>query len=825
MTKEKVLQIIEEAAKNNSTYLDLSGNQLEQMPSEIEKLERLKYLDLSNNRLFKLSPEITKLQNLTLLDLSNNQFTELPIEITKLHNLTELDMSRNALLFLPPEIAELNNLEQLNLSSNDFRHLSLEITELRNLKQLDLSGNFLTRLPPEIAKLKNLTQLNLSQNELTQLPLEIFKLPLDVKCELDYSDSIILKDNPLEIPPIDIIQRGKEAVIEYFESLEKGDNKPLSEVKVLLVGDGGAGKTSLIKRLLDGEFDQNEPQTHGINIQNWKIKLKNEDIKVNIWDFGGQEIMHSTHQFFLSKRSLYILLLDSRKDEKTEYWLKHIEIFGGDSPILVAINKIDENRSFDVDRKFLKEKYPSIKDFYHISCKTRDGIDNFATDLKENLGKIEHIHTTWPKSWFNVKSKLESMDEHFISYDKYKQLCDEEGVSEEARNTLVDFLNDLGVVLHFNDFELLDTHVLEPKWVTNAVYKIINSKELSNAKGVLILDQLRSILRGEKDDDFYYSIDKFKYIIELMKKFELCYSVDEQTVLIPELLEIKQPDFNFNDEKALKFLISYTVLLPKSVMPRFIVKMSQDIKENLRWRTGVVLENHALKSSAVVKSDADARKIYIAVNGEQQRDYFAVILNNLRTINNSFTNLNVVERVPLPDNPTITVSYMQLIDYELMGESTIIPERTRKRYPVKELLGNIFVENIIETKNPGDIVMGDKHIYSAQQVIGAQGQNAQATINIKNFNQLWQENRNEIDLTQLAEDLSKLKAAMKQDAESSEQFESLINIVHAQQAAANNDGPKTLEYLSKAGKWALGIARDIGVEVTATALSKSLGLN
>jgi hypothetical protein len=45
--------------------------------------------------------------------------------------------------------------------------------------------------------------------------------------------------------------------------------------------------------------------------------------------------MHATHQFFLSKRSLYILVLDGRKEEDAEYWLKHIESFGGDSPVLM----------------------------------------------------------------------------------------------------------------------------------------------------------------------------------------------------------------------------------------------------------------------------------------------------------------------------------------------------------------------------------------------------------------------------------------------------------------------------------------------------------
>ncbi|MCI5183947.1 MAG: hypothetical protein D3921_15755, partial [Candidatus Electrothrix sp. AW1] len=51
------------------------------------------------------------------------------------------------------------------------------------------------------------------------------------------------------------------------------------------------------------------------------------------------EIMHATHQFFLSHRSLYVLVLDVRRDERPEHWLRYIETFGGDSPVLVVLNK------------------------------------------------------------------------------------------------------------------------------------------------------------------------------------------------------------------------------------------------------------------------------------------------------------------------------------------------------------------------------------------------------------------------------------------------------------------------------------------------------
>lgn len=106
-------------------------------------------------------------------------------------------------------------------------------------------------------------------------------------------------------------------------------------------------------------------------------------LKTYLWDFGGQEIMHATYQFSLTERSLYLLVIDARKDNENkgesniEYWLKLIQSFGKNSPVLIIINKIDENR-LDVNRRGFQEKYPTIKDFHLISCKTGEGFQTLA---------------------------------------------------------------------------------------------------------------------------------------------------------------------------------------------------------------------------------------------------------------------------------------------------------------------------------------------------------------------------------------------------------------------------------------------------------------
>jgi hypothetical protein len=116
----------------------------------------------------------------------------------------------------------------------------------------------------------------------------------------------------------------------------------------------------------------------------------------------------------------------------------------------------------------------------------------------------------------------------------------------------------------------------------------------------------------------------------------------------------------------------------------------------LRWRTGVVLENKAFKSIALVKLDEREKTVYINVNGGQKRDYFAVILHAFREINDSFEKLEFIEKVPMPDNADITVSYKHLIRLEEWGTKHYAPDGSEKEYDVNQLLGAVNVNVYIK---------------------------------------------------------------------------------------------------------------------------------
>jgi small GTP-binding protein len=602
-----------------------------------------------------VTPKATQPKNTGAQAMTNEELLEV-IEEAKASGATELDLYWANLTTLPAEIGQLTKLTWLNLGRNQ-----------------------LTTLPPEIGRLTKLTFLDLTSNQLTTLPTELF--------QLINLTTLYVSGNPLTSPPIEIALQGINAIRQYFAALQQ-DEQPLNEAKIILIGDGAAGKTSLTKRLISNEFDPQEPVTHGIRITPWPVESGGRQIKANIWDFGGQEIMHATHQFFLSKRSLYVIVLDGRKDEQAEYWLRHVSAFGGDSPVLIVLNKQDENCGFDLNRAHLLRKYPAVKGFYSTSCKKDTGIGEFRAALLTALAQVPLLETRWPKSWFLVKERLEQMPAPYISCDEYERYCHEAGVAErQSQEVLVEFLNDLGVAVHFKDLELDDTHVLNPLWLTNGVYRLVTADQTALQGGVLEKADLRSLLEKRSAEDYDYPGSRHRYLLALMCEFKLCYELNNEAVLIPQLLPVKEPDITFDESASLRFVLHYPHFLPPSVFPRFLVRVHKDIKADLRWRTGVVLVNEEFGAEALVKADNETRQISIFVKGSQRKDYFAVLLLFFREINSSFEQLAVNELVPMPDAPEVTARYSTLLKLAERGKDDYLPDDSEKEYSVRELLG------------------------------------------------------------------------------------------------------------------------------------------
>jgi Leucine-rich repeat (LRR) protein len=115
------------------TYLNLSYNQINEIPKEIQFLIQLNHLNLYVNKIKEIPKEIQFLIQLTELFLGHNKIKEIPSEIQFLTQLINLCLDHNKLKKIPSEIQFLTQLIHLYLHNNQIEELPLEIINLRNL--------------------------------------------------------------------------------------------------------------------------------------------------------------------------------------------------------------------------------------------------------------------------------------------------------------------------------------------------------------------------------------------------------------------------------------------------------------------------------------------------------------------------------------------------------------------------------------------------------------------------------------------------------------------------------------------------------------------
>ncbi|MBW1615422.1 MAG: hypothetical protein JRJ49_02595 [Deltaproteobacteria bacterium] len=500
--------------------------------------------------------------------------------------------------------------------------------------------------------------------------------------------------------PKSILNKGGKAATEYLISLQKQGAERLKEIKVIFIGDGGAGKTSLIKKIfnIDAALPDNIAPTYGVDIDTFDVDTNNgEKIKAHFWDFGGQAIMHSTHKFFLSERSVYVIVADGRKEEDPSYWLEHVKIFGNNSCALVVMNKQDDNL-YDLERNSLKRNYSNIKDFYKVSCKKpefeKNELKEFIKDLKKAIIETKGWEQGFPKAWFEVKKSIDKIKSDFIHYEKFKEICEKNGLKEDKeQDNLINSLHSLGTSLYFENLKRFGTHILNPEWITTGVYKIITYRKLSELKGVFNIEILKDIFRDEKLKKRYPK-RQHDFIMKLMEEFKLAYRIDDKNFIIPDLLDKDMPNnLDISEyEKGLVFRFSFP-FFPTSIMPEFIVRMAKNNNINMedyncRWRNGALLENKKLyNANALALADNSKKAIDIFVIGGGRRDYFTIIRDKFHNIFNRFLeSFEFKEQILISKKPEIYEDYEHLIGLERMGETEYLCGKLQKRFNLNQLL-------------------------------------------------------------------------------------------------------------------------------------------
>ena len=764
ITLEKLSEFEQVKVKRNSYALDSAGNIIglnlaggqfdEQQLSFIHQLGMLELLNLSENKVTKFSFSGSS-QALQFINLSENEnLTELTFE-KGLPNLEDLNLSecQLSLLQLP---SGFHVLESLYVQKNALTHLEIKGACPR-LKLVDASSNQLTTvmLPDELPELAlfflqggnkvvnidflknapNLTTLNLHENGVNDItvlrPLLAKRVPFQWK---KTGNGILLEDCPLTVPPPEIIAEGNEAIANYFQQIEAEGIDTLYEAKLLIVGEGEAGKTTLVRRLIDPTLpmpDKTE-STKGIDIHHYDFSMSNgKKFRINIWDFGGQEIYHATHQFFLTKRSLYILLDDTRKNHKTihdegfKYWLEVIDALSDQSPVLIFQNE-KSGRSKQIDLEGMKKRFGNVERKYGGDLMNPDAVNEIKEDIEFFVKKLPHVGESLPSSWIAIRSEIEALAKstpvitkaaYFEVYKKYNDF------EEKQALLLSQYLHDLGVFLHFqDDIWLSNIVILENTWATEAVFKILDDEIVKSQQGFFGVNDCKRIWEASK----YASMHP--QLLALMVKFELAYRLKDampEEWLAPQLLNPSMPIALSDWEQPGDLTIRYQYeFMPKGLVNRLMVRNHRIVpRPELSWKNGVLFEKE--QTELLVKIAETGNEIVLRSRGPMRKELLSTIANDLDILNDLFPGLDKSIAKLIPCNcmeckgkkDPEYFPYKQLLRFKNDNRPTIQCRESYENVNVLEVLDGIYLGHELRA-NPSNSLVSEGELVGMEERLG-----------------------------------------------------------------------------------------------------------
>jgi GTPase SAR1 family protein len=532
---------------------------------------------------------------------------------------------------------------------------------------------------------------------------------------------ICMEYNPLKYPPPEIVKQGKAAIKNYFEQIKKQGKNNIYEAKLMLVGEPGSGKTTLMNLLFDKDFpvpNKKQKSTLGIEVrQNWGFSIDDaRDFKAHIWDFGGQQIQYMLHQFFLTSDCLYVLMAEKRRElANFDYWLNIINILGKNSPVVTLFNEINIETiaSFIYDEKKYKNLFPelSLQRLDVNLAEIGDGrFDTLLHTIKKQLSRLELVGKEVPARWVDIRKELEqSRAKKHIPIHEYFEICRKFEIEREADQMLIlRYFHLLGIVLHFcEDENLCDTLFLDPNWTVDAIYSVLADKKIEKSYGFIKKSDIDKIWRHKG-----YEFEERAKLLQLMlkDKFELCYKLPgtEDNYIVPLLLSPQKPEYDWDHKDNLQFRFQYP-FMPKGIVSRLIVRMHENIHQNTVWNEGVLFKKNGAMAQVIeqktVKEGLKIIEIRLKGTPNSRKDLLTLIREEIKKIqNSSFPNLPYVEMVPCNCQECGTATnpyffdYGDIENYLQKGKTKIDCRKSTEEVAIASLIGSVFNTDEIESR-------------------------------------------------------------------------------------------------------------------------------
>ena len=536
--QEAIKRIVAEIAAQTGS-LDLSRLQLTELPAELQELTSLQYLDCSSTQVSDLGP-LRDLNSLQILNCCSNQVNDLG-PLRGLTSLKELDCSNTQVSDLGP-LRDLNSLQILNCRGSQVSDLEplQSLTSLQNLycsylvsdleplrgltslKELDCSNTLVSDLGP-LRDLNSLQNLNCSFTQVSDLKAVVNlqnlqslrcehliisefprKLLFSEKLQELYLDETSIRNVPEEAFSSDSshsLGNCLSSLRAHVLDLEV-EAISINSVKILVLGNGGVGKTQLCRHLAAEAFDPSVPSTHGIALRNIAPATE-ADATYYLWDFGGQDIYHSAHTLFMRTAAVFVVLWTPEQEAMVAsdnddddplgrrhpltYWLEYVRTLGRpDSPVVVVQSQCDTPAQAvpvpPVDAALLQSF--GCLSVCNFSARTRRGAASLQEALADantylrdrdgisSIGRGRHLVWQQLETWRQADQQLPGPQRlhRTLSQAEFARLCEQIG-GVSSPEALLRFLHNKGVVFHSPDL-FHNRILLDQSWALDAVYAV-----------------------------------------------------------------------------------------------------------------------------------------------------------------------------------------------------------------------------------------------------------------------------------------------------------------------------------------------------------------
>uniref|UniRef100_A0A7I4XV63 non-specific serine/threonine protein kinase n=1 Tax=Haemonchus contortus TaxID=6289 RepID=A0A7I4XV63_HAECO len=478
------------------------------------------------------------LEWLKTLNISTNQLESIPICL------------KNKVLF--------PSLSVLDASSNVIKVIGADISRLSSLSVLNLTGNKgIQTLPPELGMLSRLWSLSLKGCQL--------KEPLD---------SMVNTDNCKTV----------EIVAHLKTILE--ESKTYHHLRLLILGSDGVGKSQLWDGLRSEAVQKKSPsQGESVRIAEWKFeakKQKNEaahgPIAFSAWDFTGQREYHATHHYFLTRRTLYVVVWRVTDGDlalhDVQKWLINIQARAPNSCVVLVGTHVDQISSNptkfpcgfleEIENKIRsrfmivdadKHGLPRVLELVLVNGKARNDIKNllnviYTSGWEVRIGKERALDQQIPSAYIAMLKVVRELHADLrkeatsaiMTAEQFRERTKQRMISKFGRTFRDDiefrgvcaFLHDSGEIVHFEDAALRQLIFVDPLWLADYLAAIVALRSPHRAAGLLCQDALVPLIKQFRCVGFGAPLRGS--LLDLLQKCELALPCLARLLVVPALL-------------------------------------------------------------------------------------------------------------------------------------------------------------------------------------------------------------------------------------------------------------------------------------------------